>query len=117
MANVQLIGASIDVTKLTKERLIAGKKQRPDGSVGKYLDITFQVTDEQDQYGNNVSIWEGQSKEEREAKTPRNFLGNGKIVWSGQSNNQQQQQAPQNNGFGQAPQQGFNQQQDEDLPF
>jgi len=102
MNNSRLVSASIDVTKISKDRLIIGKKQRGDGTVGKYLNITLQCNDTPDQHGNNVSIWEGQSQEERQQKKPRNFLGNGKVVWSG-INRQQQQN---NNGFDQSQQNG-----------
>ena len=115
MNDARLISASIDVTKISKDRLIIGKKQREDGSVGKYMNVTFQCNDAPDQHGNNVSIWEGQSQEERANKTPRNFLGNGKIVWSGQNTQGQQQQDTQQGGIGQAPQSQM--QEDEDLPF
>ena len=43
-----------------------------------YLNISGFINDEVDQYGNNVAIIVSQSKEEREAKTPRVYLGNGK---------------------------------------
>jgi hypothetical protein len=72
----QLLAISIDVTKLDKSKFIAGKK-------GTYANLTISVNDTDDQFGNNVSIWEGQSQEEREAKADRNFLGNGKVVWTG----------------------------------
>lgn len=70
-----LITLNIDVTKITKERLYEGKK-------GKYLQLTVAVNDELDDYGNNASAFEGQSKEERDAKTPKNYLGNGSVVWT-----------------------------------
>jgi len=71
----QLISISIDVTKITKERLYQGQK-------GKYLKLTVSVNDEEDQFGNTVSAYEEQTKEERENKAPKNFLGNGKVIWS-----------------------------------
>lgn len=71
----KLISASIDVNKISKDRLYKGKK-------GTYLKLTFDLKDEADQYGNNVSIWEEQTEEERKSKANRNFLGNGKVVWS-----------------------------------
>lgn len=71
----KLIAISIDVTKLDKERFVKGKK-------GTYANITISVNDEEDNYGNHCSVWESQTKEEREEKSDRNFLGNGKIVWS-----------------------------------
>lgn len=66
-----IFNASIDLTKIEKSKIIKGKK-------GSYLNITGFVNDEVDQYGNNVSIIVTQSKEEREVKTPRVYLGNGK---------------------------------------
>ncbi len=63
-----IINASIDVTKIEKAKITKGK----------YVNITAFVNDEVDQYGNNVSIIVSQTKEEREVKTPRVYLGNGK---------------------------------------
>jgi hypothetical protein len=71
----QLISASIDVSKISKDKLIKGDK-------GTYLNITISINDEVDQYGNQVGIYESQSKDEREAKEKKNYLGNGKIAWS-----------------------------------
>jgi hypothetical protein len=34
------------------------------------------------QYGQNVSVFYAQSKEEREAKTNKTYIGNGKVVWT-----------------------------------
>ena len=71
-----LINVSIDLTKIDKSRIIEGKKG------GKYLNVTISVNDEPDKYGNNVSLWNGQTKEEREAKKDRLFLGNGRVIWT-----------------------------------
>ena len=70
-----IITASIRVDKLPKEKFIKGK----DGAV--YYNLTISLNDET-RYGNNVSIQDSQTKEEREAKTQRNYLGNGKVVWT-----------------------------------
>lgn len=70
----KLVSASIDVNKIDKTKLVKGQK-------GTYLNITFSVNDEADQYGNHVSIWQGQTEDERKSKAARNFLGNGKVVW------------------------------------
>jgi hypothetical protein len=70
----KLISASIDVKRINKDRLYKGEK-------GTYLKITLSLNEEKDKYGNNASIWEEQSKEEREAKKERNYLGNGKIIF------------------------------------
>ncbi len=72
----KLITASIDVTKIDKSRIIEGRKG------GKYLSLTLWVNEEDDQFGNNVSIEQSQTKEERDANSPKNYLGNGK-EWRG----------------------------------
>ena len=72
----QLIAVSIDLTKIDKSKIVEGAKG------GKYVNVTLSINDEADQYGNNVSLWQSQSKEEREAKENRLFLGNGKSLWS-----------------------------------
>jgi len=71
----KLISLSINVDKIDATKLVKGKK-------GRYLNVTLDVKDEKDQYGNDCSVWQGQSEEERKAKKDRNFLGNGKVVWS-----------------------------------
>lgn len=72
----KLISLSIDVKKIDKSKLYAGSK-------GTYLKLTISLNDEIDQFGNNVSCWEEQSKEERTAKVQRNFIGNGRVVFDG----------------------------------
>jgi hypothetical protein len=71
----QLFSASLDVSKISKDKLVKGAK-------GQYLNITISVNDEADQYGNVLSIYESHSKEEREAKEKKNYIANGKLVWS-----------------------------------
>tara|TARA_R110000751_G_scaffold109669_2_gene206947 strand:+ start:785 stop:1084 length:300 start_codon:yes stop_codon:yes gene_type:complete len=70
-----LIKASIRVDKLPKEKFIKGK----DGAV--YYNLTVSVQDES-RFGNNVSIFDSQTKEERDAKKNRNYLGNGRVIWT-----------------------------------
>lgn len=67
-----LIGLSIDVTKIDKSKL----------GNGKYLNLTVSVEDETNQYGQNVSAYLQQTKEEREAKANRQYLGNGRVFWT-----------------------------------
>lgn len=47
-----------------------------------WANVTIALNDELDNYGQNVSGWNNQSQEEREAKAPREFVGNGKVVWT-----------------------------------
>ncbi len=100
----KLLGVSLDVKKITKERLYEGKK-------GTYLKLTISLNDEIDQFGNNVSVWEEQSKEEREGKVERVFLGNGRIIYDSEGFKQ-----PQQNQQPQTPSAPFENQSDE-LPF
>jgi len=84
----QLLAVSIDLTKIDKSQIVEGKNG------GKYVNVTLSVNDTEDQYGNNVSLWQSQSKEEREAKANRVFLGNGKKLWSDDSKPQGKVSAP-----------------------
>lgn len=52
------------------------------GKDGKYTNVTVRLGDELDDYGNNVSAWIEQTKEQRDAKEKRNYIGNGKVVWT-----------------------------------
>ena len=70
-----LINFNLRVDKLPKEKFIAGKE----GAV--YVNLTMAVNDET-RYGNNTSVYVAQSKEEREAKKQRQYLGNGKVIWT-----------------------------------
>jgi hypothetical protein len=71
----QIISCSIDVTKIDKSKLIEGKNG------AKYFNFTVTVNDEPDQYGKDCSIALSQTKEEREAKAKRTFIGSGKTIW------------------------------------
>ena len=71
-----LINVSLRVDKLPKEKFVQGK----DGAV--YYNFTIGVNDDSNQYGQNVSATDSQTKEEREAKKPKTYLGNGNVVWT-----------------------------------
>jgi hypothetical protein len=49
---------------------------------GTYDKYTMSIGDKQDDYGNNASVFVQQSKEDREAKTHKQYVGNGKVVWT-----------------------------------
>ena len=74
-----IIKASINLNAIDKSKIIEGKK-------GKYLPITITINDEPDQFGNQGPVTMDQSKEEREAKTPKQYLGNVKVVWTNGDN-------------------------------
>lgn len=71
-----LINVSLRVDKLPKEKFVQGK----DGAV--YYNFTVAVNDESNQWGQNVSLTDSQTKEEREAKKPKFYLGNGNVIWT-----------------------------------
>lgn len=70
-----IISMSINLENLPKEKFIKGKK-------GTYYNFTVSVNDETNDYGSNVSLYDSQTKEEREAKKNRDYIGNGKVVWT-----------------------------------
>jgi hypothetical protein len=70
-----IIQASINLSNVPKDKIINGKK-------GKYLPITITVNDEVDNFGNQGPIVVSQSKEERDAKEAKTYLGNVKVVWT-----------------------------------
>ena len=101
-----IIKASIDLTKVDKTKIINGKK-------GKYLPIIITLNDEIDQFGNNGPIVIGQTKEEREAKVAKTYLGNVKVVWTNGDN----VAAPPRDGQPQQQAQPAKQEVEDDLPF
>ena len=74
-----IIKASIDLNKIPKDKIYIGKK-------GKYLPITITINDEPDQFGNQGPVVVEQTKEERDAKAAKTYLGNVKVVWTNGTN-------------------------------
>ena len=66
-----IIKTSINLEQIPKDKIYVGKK-------GKYLPV--------DQFGNQGPIVVEQTKEEREAKTAKTYLGNAKVVWTNGNN-------------------------------
>ena len=92
----KIINVKVDVTKLDKSKFFVGKK-------GTYANITVaENMDGESEYGDTHYVYESQSKEERDAKTPKNYLGNGKEFVFG------------SNGMNQATETATA---DDDLPF
>jgi hypothetical protein len=71
-----LINLSLRVDQLPKEKFVAGK----DGKV--YYNFTINVNDDANQFGQNVSAFDSQTKEERDVKKPKNYIGNGNVIWT-----------------------------------
>ena len=59
-----LINLKINLDNLPKEKFVKGKK-------GTYYSFTVSVNDDTNTYGQNASVFDSQSKEQREAKEPR----------------------------------------------
>lgn len=70
----KLISASLDLAKITKDRIKVTDKGQ------KFLNIDIWINDEPNQYGQNVSINEQQTKDERDRKDKKNYIGNGKTM-------------------------------------
>ena len=100
-----IIKASINLTNVPKDRIIVGKK-------GKYLPITITINDELDQFGNQGPVVVDQTKEERDAKAAKTYLGNVKVVWT---NGDNVEPAPRDGNS--APAQPAPAAAEEDLPF
>ena len=110
------ISIKIDVTKIDESRIFEGQK-------GKYIDLTtFIDTDNPDQYENHGFISQSTNKQERDAGVQTPILGNCKVFYSDlhgsqqaiQNQVQQQQVAPQ---MRPQPPAGFNDFDDQEIPF
>ena len=71
-----LVNLNIRVDKLPREKFVMGK----DNAV--YYNFTVAINDEANQWGQNVSSYDSQTKEERDAKKAKTYLGNGNVVWT-----------------------------------
>ena len=92
------------MNNIPKEKIFVGKK-------GKYLPITITLNDEVDQFGNQGPVVVEQTKEERDAKAAKTYLGNVKVVWT---NGDNVDVAPRDNNSAPAPAPAAA---EEDLPF
>ena len=92
------------LNKIPKDKIYQGAK-------GKYLPITITLNDELDQFGNQGPVVVEQTKEERDAKAAKTYLGNVKVVWT---NGQNVDAAPRDNQSVPAPAPAAA---EDDLPF
>ena len=74
-----IIKTSIDLNEIPKDKIYVGKK-------GKYLPITITLNNEPDQFGNQGPVVVEQTKDERDAKAEKTYLGNVKVVWTDGNN-------------------------------
>jgi len=108
MSNGKLIGASIDLMKIDKSRIVVGK------AGAKYYNIDIWINDEPDKYGNHASVQQNQTKEERENKKQKVYLGNGKKLYGW---NDAELAAPKQAGVVKSQSDGWDDDSDEDIPF
>ena len=100
-----IIKASINLSEIPKDKIYVGKK-------GKYLPITITLNVDIDQFGIHGPVVVEQTKEERESKAAKTYLGNVKVVWT---NGQNVDRAPMDNN--QPAAQPVAAAKPEDLPF
>ena len=82
------INLKIDVTKLDKARFFKGKK-------GTYADLTcFIDTENTSEYGDNGTVSQAISSEERSSGIKLPILGNAKVFYTDSGNQQQSQPKP-----------------------
>jgi len=74
MAVISNIYISVDKLKVMLDTVTKRNEK------GISLDVT--MNDEVNEYGQNVSVSVGQTKEQRDAKTKRYYVGNGKVIWT-----------------------------------
>lgn len=70
--------SSLYIKKETLQTLL--KTVESKGEKG--VKLTVSTNNDTNQWGQNVSSWVSQTKEQREAKKDRYFVGNGKVFWT-----------------------------------
>ena len=68
----KLIKLKIDVTKIDKSKLFKGEK-------GTYLDLDVWINEDEAEDWKKVSVNQQQTKEERDSKAKKNYIGNGEL--------------------------------------
>ena len=102
--------SEIYVKKSTLETILKALNAKQ-GKEGEGVKITISLSDQASKFGQNVTAYVSQTKEQRDAKTPKFSVGNGKTFWSKgetpvpQREEQQQAQQPVSSEI------------DKDLPF
>lgn len=70
----KLVSLNVDVTKLNKDRFYKGEK-------GTYAKLDVWIDQEASEDWKVVSVSESLTKEERDAKHKKNYVGNGKLLY------------------------------------
>jgi len=70
--------SSLYIKKEVLETLLKVVNQKGE----KGVDITISINEESNQYSQNISSYVSQTKEQREAKKEKFYVGNGKVFWT-----------------------------------
>lgn len=70
-----MLSLSICLTDIDKNKISIGKNGK------KYYELTLSISDEVNIYGQNVSAFDKQTKEEISNKEQKKYIGNGKVFW------------------------------------
>lgn len=80
---MKIMNASLDLTKIDKSKVVTTDKNgNPFKNGGKYYNFTIKIYDQPDQYGNDVSLIESKTEEQRKEQAKDVYLGNGKTVYN-----------------------------------
>ena len=102
--------SEIYVKKSTLETILKALNAKQ-GKESEGVKLTISLSDQPSKFGQNVSAYVSQTKEQRDAKTPLFYVGNGKTFWS-----KGETPVPQREDQQQAPQ-PVTSEKDDDLPF
>lgn len=69
---------NIYVKKETLETMLAVLNKKNENAIN----IDLSITEKSNDYGQNVSAYVSQTKEQREAKIKKFYIGNGKVFWT-----------------------------------
>ena len=103
--------SEIYVKKSTLETMLKALNAKQ-GKEGEGVKLTISLSDQPNNYGQNVSAYVAQTKEQRDAKKPIFYVGNGKTFWS-----KGETPCPQREQPTQAPQPVTAGDEEMDLPF
>ena len=73
--------SEIYVKKSTLETILKALNAKQ-GKDAEGVKLTISLSDQTNNFGQNVSAYVAQTKEQRDAKTPLFYVGNGKTFWS-----------------------------------
>lgn len=73
--------SSLYIKKETLESILSVLNQKS-GNEAKGISLTVSLSDESNTYGQNVSAWVGQTKEQIQEKKDKYFVGNGNTFWT-----------------------------------